>query len=97
MSIERSTTYVEVILIESNPKDVGREKRYRGIPGHLLAFVAKLSFELGHDGFVKLIAKTELIDHYVQEYGFSRHGYSHIMILDTDAALRLIATFMRET
>jgi hypothetical protein len=96
MSIDREVNFIEVILIESNPKDVGCDKRFRGIPGHLLAFAAKLSFQLGNEGFVRLIAKTELIDHYVREYGFERFGRSPIMILGPDAAARLITTFFEE-
>jgi hypothetical protein len=95
MSIERRSYYIEVLLIESNPKNVGRAKRFRGIPGHLLAFAAELSFQLGNDGFVRLISKTELIDHYVKEYGFIRHRNSQVMILDTAAADKLISTFFR--
>jgi len=94
MSIERQPDFIEVILIESNPNDVGHEKRYRGIPGNLLAFAARLSFNLGNEGFLRLVAKTELIDHYVREYGFSRHGHSQIMILNSAAAARLISTFI---
>ncbi len=93
MSIERRSGYVEVLLVESNPKNIGREKRFRGIPGHLLAFAADLSFRLGNEGFLRLIAKTELIDHYVKEYGFIRHGSSQVMILDTEAADKLISAF----
>ena len=42
---------------------------------------------------MRLIAKTELIDHYVKEYGFIRHGSSQVMILDTEAADKLISAF----
>jgi hypothetical protein len=94
MSIRRETDFIEVILIESNPDDVGREKRYRGIPGNLLAFAANLSLELGNEGFLRLLAKTELIYHYVREYGFSRHRNSQILILNAAAAARLISTFL---
>lgn len=93
MSIERCQGFVRVHHLESSPPNVGRGKRFRGIPGNLLASAARLSFDLGNEGFIQLKAKTDLIDHYIREYGFRRLGNSHLMILGQIAAAKLIATF----
>lgn len=96
MSIVREVGFVEVVLIESTPDNVGRKKRIRGVPGQLLAYAAELSDRIGNDGFVRLVAKTKLIDHYVREYGFERFGSTQIMILNTAAAADLVRTFFEE-
>ena len=56
----------------------------------MFAFAARLSFEIGGDGFIAIDAKTELIEHYQRAYGFERLGHSQRMILTTGAAARLI-------
>ena len=93
MSVLRRQGYIEVRLLESAPGNVGRLKRWRGIAGNLLAFAAQLSFASGGEGFVLLVAKTELINHYQTLYGFVRHGHSQKMVLDTLAAMNLIKAF----
>ncbi len=87
--------YVEVTLLESRPRDVGRPKSVRGIAGSLLAFAAQLSFSLGGEGFVIIDAKTELIEHYQSTYGFQRIGHTQRMVLATGAAATLITQFGR--
>jgi hypothetical protein len=53
-------------LIESSPFNKGKKKVYLGVPGNLVAFVCKLSFENGCNGYVSYVAKTKLIDHYIK-------------------------------
>jgi hypothetical protein len=83
-------------LIENHPLNVGRRKRFSGVAGNLFAFACKLSFELGHEGFVSFVAKTELIAHYRRSLGAIciRHGPK--MYLDTRAALSLIQSYFGE-
>jgi len=50
-------------LIESAPFNIGKTKVYLGIPGNLVAFACKLSFQRGGEGYISFIAKTKLIDH----------------------------------
>jgi len=49
------------------------------IAGILIAFACKASFQNGFFGFVYLIPKTKLIDHYVEKYGFIPFG-KHLAI-----------------
>ncbi len=64
-------------------------KMYAGIPGNLVAFACKLSFQPGHDGHVSFISKTQLIQHYIDTLGATHIG-GRIMIIDTIAALKLM-------
>src|SRR5207244_5236604 len=69
LALRRHENYVEVTLLESHPQNVGRTKRFRGIPGSLFAFAAQLSFAIGGEGFIAIDAKTELIEHFQPVYG----------------------------
>ena len=90
ISLERHKDHVFVNLLESHPQNVGRSKRYAGVPGNLMAFAAKLSFDDGHGGFVVFVAKTELIEHYQVTLGAVRIGRSARMIINEPAAMKLI-------
>jgi hypothetical protein len=61
------------------------------IPGNLIAFACKQSFYKGTEGYVSFHAKTRLIDHYVKTLGATHLG-GHLMIINTQAALKLIDT-----
>ena len=50
-------------LIESAPFNLGKEKIYLGVPGNLVAFACKLSFQRGGEGYVSFLSKTKLIEH----------------------------------
>jgi len=93
VALRRRENHVEVILLESHPRHVGRTKRFWGIAGSLFAFAAQLSFDLGGEGFVAIDAKSGLIEHYQRTYGFKRVGSSQRMILSTEAAARLISQY----
>jgi hypothetical protein len=62
---------------------------YSGVPGNLVAFACKLSFQRGHDGNVSFISKTQLIEHYEKSLGAFHFG-GRLMIIETQSALRLI-------
>jgi hypothetical protein len=76
-------------LVESAPFNKGKTKIYSGVPGNLVAFACKLSFQRGHEGNVPFISKTQLIDHYVESQGAIHFG-GRLMIIDTNAALKLM-------
>lgn len=76
-------------LVESAPFNKGKSKMYAGVPGNLVAFACKLSFQRGHDGNVSFLSKTQLIDHYIESLG-AIHVGGRIMIIDTVAALKLM-------
>ena len=76
-------------LVESAPFNKGSKKVYSGVPGNLVAFACKLSFQRGHLGNVSFISKTQLIDHYIENLGAIHIGRQR-MIIETSAALKLI-------
>lgn len=61
LSVQVKSDHVYMHLIESAPFNKGKTKVYAGVPGNLVAFACKLSFQRGHDGNLAFIAKTQLI------------------------------------
>lgn len=86
-TIKADHVYME--LIESAPFNLGRNKLYEGVPGNLVAFACKISFQHGFDGFVSFTAKTKLIEHYEKTLGAYHFG-NHLMIIHTAVAQKLI-------
>lgn len=93
LGLRRHSDHVEVTLLESDPRHVGKAKKYRGIPGGLLAFAAQLSFANGSGGYLAMTAKTELVEHYRDVYGFEKIGRGGRMVLDTVNAAKLIGQY----
>jgi hypothetical protein len=89
ISLEVKPDHVYMHLVESAPFNKGKTKLYSGVPGNLVAFACKLSFQRGHEGNVAFISKTQLIDHYTESLG-AIHVGGRLMIIDSAAALRLI-------
>jgi len=81
-------------LIESAPFNKGKAKIYLGIPGNLVAYACRLSFQKGFDGFVSFHAKTKLIEHYIKDLGAYHFG-GHLMIIDTLPAKMLIEKYFK--
>ena len=52
-------------LLESAPFNKGKTKMYAGVPGNLVAYACKLSFQRGHEGNVSFF-KTQLVQHYIE-------------------------------
>jgi hypothetical protein len=89
ISLEVKSDHVYMHIVESAPFNKGKTKIYSGVPGNLVAFACKLSFQRGHEGNVAFVSKTQLIDHYVETLGAIHFG-GRLMIIDTNAALKLI-------
>jgi len=89
LSLEIKSDHVYMHLVESAPFNKGKIKVYAGVPGNLVAFACKLSFQRGHEGNVSFFSKTQLVQHYVDTLGAIHFG-GRIMIINTDAALKLI-------
>ena len=89
ISIEVKADHVYMHLIESAPFNIGRQKTYFGVPGNLVAFACKLSFQRGGEGYVSFTAKTKLIDHYIESLGAVHFG-GHLMVITTPSALKLV-------
>ncbi len=81
-------------LLESAPFNLGHKKLYEGVPGNLVAYACKVSFQNGYDGFVSFTAKTKLIEHYEKTLGAIHFG-NHVMIIPTHIAQRLIDKYFK--
>lgn len=89
ISLEVKSDHVYMHLVESAPFNKGKTKIYAGVPGNLVAFACKLSFQRGHEGNISFFSKTQLVQHYIDTLGAMHFG-GRIMIIDTNAALKLI-------
>ena len=89
VSLEVKFDHVYMHLVESAPFNKGKEKIYSGVPGNLVAFACKLSFQRGHEGNIAFISKTQLIEHYIETLGAIHFG-GRLMIINTKAALKLV-------
>jgi hypothetical protein len=94
ISLEVKSDHVYMHLLESAPFNKGKNKVYMGVPGNLVAFACKLSFQRGHEGNVSFISKTQLIDHYEKTLGAFHFG-GRVMIIETQAALKLINKYFK--
>jgi hypothetical protein len=92
LTIEEDHVYMH--LIESAPFNHGKGKVYLGVPGNLVAYACRLSFQRGFEGFVSFHAKTKLIDHYIQSLGAYHFG-GHLMIINSEAAKKLIDKYFK--
>lgn len=89
ISLEVKPDHVFMHLVESAPFNKGKTKLYSGVPGNLVAFACKLSFQRGHEGNIAFISKTQLIDHYTESLG-AVHVGGRLMVIGSTAALKLI-------
>jgi len=81
-------------LIESAPFNRGKRKLYKGIPGNLVAFTCKESWDKGYEGFVAFISKTALIEHYEHTLGAVHIGGNKMVIFPGEA-LQLIKRYYK--
>jgi hypothetical protein len=94
ISLEIKSDHIYMHLVESAPFNKGKSKVYSGVPGNLVAFACRLSFQRGLDGNVSFISKTQLIDHYIKTLGAFHFG-GRVMIIETQAALKLIDKYFK--
>ena len=92
VSLEVRKDHVYMHLIESAPFNIGKHKTYLGVPGNLVAFACKLSFQRGNEGYLSFVSKTKLINHYSESLG-AVHVGGHLMVITTDSALKLIKKY----
>lgn len=81
VSLEIKFDHVYMHLVESAPFNKGRDKVYEGVPGNLVAFACRLSFQRGFEGNISFVSKTQLINHYIE----------------TRAALNLLDKYFKNT
>nr|WP_293993873.1 minor capsid protein [uncultured Fusobacterium sp.] len=90
---------VEIDIAESAPFNSSYNKKikgkeYNGVGAHLFAEVCKRSFDLGYDGYVEFIAKTNLISYYQKELGAALIG-GQKMVIDEFSAKKLVDRYYK--
>ena len=93
ISVEDKLDHIFMHLVESAKFNKGKNKLYLGVPGNLVAFACKVSFDKGYDGFVAFDSKTALIEHYKRTLG-ATHFRGQRMFIDTNAAGKLISKYL---
>lgn len=96
ISLSREEGFIQVILIESHPENVGQTKKFAGVAGNLMAYAAKLSIEIGNEGYVAFDAKTELFAHYARTLGARRIGNSQRMVIHPATSAKLVERYFGE-
>ena len=94
ISLEIKPDHIYMHLVESAPFNKGKGKVYSGVPGNLVAFACKLSFQRGHEGNVSFLSKSQLVEHYEKTLGAFHFG-GRVMIIETRAALKLINKYFQ--
>ena len=94
ISLETKSDHIFMHLVESAPFNKGKIKVYEGVPGNLVAFACRQSFRHGYEGNVSFLSKTQLVGHYTQSLGAIHIG-GHRMIIETQAALKLINKYFK--
>ena len=84
---------IHINLLELESSHIGKKKKLDWIAGCLLAYAANTAFEKGYEGFVSLFPKTELIDVYVNKYGFAKLGIYHFV--DGQVSVNLISKYLK--
>jgi hypothetical protein len=95
VSLSDRGDHIYMHLIESSKFNKGKNKMYVGVPGNLVAFACKLSFEKGYEGYLAFDAKTVLVKHY-QETLFATHFKGTKMLIETPASIRLIDQYFKK-
>lgn len=94
VSLTIETDHVHMNLLESAPFNKGKDKLYEGVPGNLVAYACKLSFQRGNDGHVAFRAKTKLIEHYIKNFDAVLIG-RNLMIINPIAANKLVEKYFK--
>ncbi|MBI5217154.1 MAG: hypothetical protein HY960_15465 [Ignavibacteriae bacterium] len=94
VSFTIKSDHVFIDLLESAPFNRGANKLYEGVPGNLVAYVCKTSFQHGYDGYVSFMAKTNLIEHYNKTLD-AYHLGGNLMIIQTTTAQKLIDKYFK--
>jgi hypothetical protein len=94
LSLLKEDKFVFIHLVER--KDYKGKKIFNGIGGNLFAFACKFSFDNEGDGYVCFDAKTNLVEHYKERLGAERIGESLRMIIDKNAASKLVKRYFKE-
>lgn len=94
MSISVKPDHIFLNLLESAPFNRGENKLYEGVPGNLVAFACRLSFQRGYEGFVAFRAKTQLVHHYEKTLNALHYG-NQLMVIESTAATALVNNYFK--
>jgi hypothetical protein len=94
ISFTINTDHIYMDLLESAPFNLGKSKLYEGVAGNLVAYVCKISFQQGFDGYLSFTAKTKLIEHYKKTLNAVSFG-GQLMIINTVAASILVDKYFK--
>ena len=83
-------------LLESAPFNVGKNKVYNGVPGNLVAYACKISFQNGLEGYVGFTSKTKLITHYENTLHAVHVGGQRMIIFPQSAQFLINKYFKKE-
>ena len=89
---EQKQDHIFMHLIEAAPHNFGKNKKYFGVMGNLVAFCCKVSYQNGFDGELGFDSKTSLIPHYIKELGAIHFGGQRMVILK-ESAIKLITRY----
>ena len=92
ISLEERHGHFFMHLLESSPFNRGRQKKYLGVAGNLVAYACKLSDDCGFDGVVSFDSKTALMEHYEKTLGAVRIGGNKMAIFE-DRAMFYISKY----
>ncbi len=92
LSIEDKGDHIFMHLLESAAFNEGQTKIYVGVPGNLVAFACKVSFDRGYSGYVAFDSKTALIEHYKSALGATLFRGQR-MYIESVAALALVTRY----
>lgn len=92
ISVQDKGDHIFMHLIESSKFNRGAKKVYLGVPGNLVSFACKLSFEKGYQGFVSFESKTKLIAYYQKTLG-AEVLFGNMMAIETKAATELVSKY----
>jgi len=85
VSLEKMEDHVFMHLIESAPFNIGKKKKYLGVPCNLTAYGCKLSNDYGFGGVVAFISKSALISHYEKTLGAVHLGGNRMGVFEESA------------
>lgn len=95
ISLQDRKDHFFMTLIESNKFNRGNKKLYLGVPGNLVAFACKLSFDKGYGGYVSFESKTNLREHYKK--ALKAHLlFGNFMAINSKSATKLIEQYFPE-
>lgn len=95
ISLSDKKDHIFLDLIESAKFNKGKKKQYHGVPGNLVAYGCKLSFERKYDGVVSFVAKTILVEHYRLTLG-AKIFAGNRMFIDTRESMTLVLQYFKD-